>query len=204
MKKVTLTVFFLSLALALAGPAAAVVVDFDSIPTGGNTSMIPAGYAGFTWDTNFDVNDNGHYNSWGNTVTFPSSPNAASNSGGRVLTVSASHTPFTLNGAYFSYWALNDGFWVIASAGITVTGYNSGNPVGSVHVSLTNNFVYSSIGLANIDTVTFTTDEGEVGHWWLMDNMTYNAVPIPGAVWLLGSGLAGLAFYRRRWTASKS
>jgi hypothetical protein len=198
MKKATLTVFFLALALALAGPAAAVVVNFDSIATGGISAPIPAGYAGFTWDSNFYATDNNYYNSnWGNTVTFPSSPNAAFNGFG-VATVSASNTPFTLNGAYFSYWALSDGFWSDASAGLTVTGYSGVNPVGSVHFLLTNNFVYQPLGLANIDSVVFTTDEGVLAHWWLMDNMSYNAVPIPGALWLVGSGLVGLIGLRRK------
>jgi hypothetical protein len=46
-----------------------------------------------------------------------------------------------------------------------------------------------------------------------MKNMLYSVdnfklegtqVPLPGTVVLLGSGLAGLVFWRRRWTASKS
>ncbi len=37
-----------------------------------------------------------------------------------------------------------------------------------------------------------------------IDNTQLDVVPLPGAVWLLGSGLAGLAFYRRRWGLSLS
>jgi len=43
MKKASLMVFFLALSLALAGPAAAVVVDFDSFSVGGSVAAIPAG-----------------------------------------------------------------------------------------------------------------------------------------------------------------
>ena len=199
MKKATLTVFVLALALVLAGPANAELVDFDSIIAADTERAIPTGYAGFTWDSLFAVmSDSYDYNPTNhNTVTFPSSPNAAFNGTGVVQVYASKSTPFNLVGAYFSYFAVNDGFSPYSSAGITVTGYNSGRLVGAVHVSLTNNFVYQSLGLANIDTVTFTTDEGVDKHWWLMDNMEYSAVPLPGTVWLLGSGFLGLAGWRR-------
>jgi hypothetical protein len=46
--------FFLVLVLALTIPAGADLVNFDSITTT-TYAVIPTGYAGFTWDTNFYV-----------------------------------------------------------------------------------------------------------------------------------------------------
>jgi hypothetical protein len=37
------------------------------------------------------------------------------------------------------------------------------------------------------------------GSWLYMDDISVNQVPIPGAVWLLGSGLLGLAGLRRKF-----
>jgi hypothetical protein len=33
----------------------------------------------------------------------------------------------------------------------------------------------------------------------MIDNVEFNSIPIPGAIWLLGSGLVGLAGFRRRF-----
>jgi hypothetical protein len=44
---------------------------------------------------------------------------------------------------------------------------------------------------------TSTLSNGSIESW--VDNFTVYAVPIPGAVWLLGSGLAGLLIYRRKF-----
>ena len=35
----------------------------------------------------------------------------------------------------------------------------------------------------------------------VLDNITLQAVPVPAAVWLFGSALAGLGFMRRKQTA---
>lgn len=47
-----------------------------------------------------------------------------------------------------------------------------------------------------------STDTGAYGMntpaYFAMDNLEYNAVPVPGAVWLLGSGLVGLLGLKRR------
>ncbi len=47
-----------------------------------------------------------------------------------------------------------------------------------------------------------SSDTGQYGMntpaYFAMDNLQYNAVPIPGAVWLLGSGVVALAALKRR------
>jgi hypothetical protein len=66
--------------------------------------------------------------------------------------------------------------------------------VGSQTVNLTALFVPTAIHLGGYVTrVDFTIPEGGgTNHYWLMDNLTVNAVPLPASVLLLGSGLMGL------------
>jgi hypothetical protein len=50
-------------------------------------------------------------------------------------------------------------------------------------------------------TITFVgIDNGNSSDLYGMDNVTYSGVPIPAAVWLFGSALAGLGWMRRRQT----
>jgi hypothetical protein len=60
-------------------------------------------------------------------------------------------------------------------------------------------------GLGDVIGLEFSLDSSDAGDWGIntpmyfaMDNL--NAVPIPGAVWMLGSGLIGLLGIRRRNT----
>jgi hypothetical protein len=50
---------------------------------------------------------------------------------------------------------------------------------------------WTPIAFANVDKLNFTSNG-----YYLLDNFT--AVPLPPAVWLLGSGLIGLVAVRRR------
>lgn len=52
---------------------------------------------------------------------------------------------------------------------------------------------FSSAGIKQIEIIT--TQGGEAVGWGL-DSVSFTPVPVPGAVWLLGSGLAGLAGIR--------
>jgi hypothetical protein len=47
----------------------------------------------------------------------------------------------------------------------------------------------------------YTDTDHDLATWEEIDavNLTGNTVPLPGAVWLLGTGLAGLAAFRRRF-----
>ncbi len=188
----------MGLFLVFSVPAHAVVVNFDNIPIPieDGAAPIPTYYAGFTWDVNFYVEDNGDYSIYyGNTVTFPSSPNATYNAYGVQTIVTSRNSPFDFTGAYFSTWARNKDFYPYSSHHLTVRGFRGGKPVGTpVEINLTTSFVWTAANLQGVDQLVFETSEtGE--HWWMMDNFTY--VPVPPSLVLLGSGLLCLAGFRK-------
>lgn len=184
--------------LACLMPVSAAVLTFDDV-TGGGTQL-PAGYGGFTWDSNFYVWDWASYNSqYGNTYAFPSMDNAVYNAFG-VLTMSVSGSPFTFDGAYFTGWAEDNGYASFTATSITIDGYLGGNLVGTVSTGLpADSFVWLGADMM-VDTLVFTSSASS--NWWLMDNFTYNAstVPEPGTLLLCAAGLvlAGTLKLRRR------
>jgi len=76
------------------------------------------------------------------------------------------------------------------SDGSTVESWITGIETGS--------FTFETILLSsqfeNLVSITFSDSSAAVQ----LDNITVNAVPIPAAVWLFGSGLVGLGFLRRK------
>jgi hypothetical protein len=192
---------------ALAQPAtAATVINFDDIPTNGNpgggTAAMPAGYGGFSWDANMYVVNNDWYNMvYGNTVTFPSSPNAAYNGFG-VTTVTNTHTPFYFDSADFAYWAEGNAAAGFSSSTVTVTGWYLGSMVGSTTLTLGSSFatLASTFATTKIDTLEISND-GSLGRWWLMDNLTIStAIPETSTWAMMAAGFAflGFAAFRRR------
>ncbi len=188
----------MGLFLVFSVPAHAVVVNFYDIPTVWGFALIPANYAGFTWDVNFYVESYSDYSNvyHNTTVTFPSSPNATYNYDGVQAMVISRNSLFDFTGAYFSTWAsYNNFFDPWASHHLTVRGFRGGNPVGTpVEIDLTTSFIWTAANLQGVDKLVFETSEtGE--HWWMMDNFTY--VPVPPSLVLLGSGLLCLAGFRK-------
>jgi hypothetical protein len=61
-------------------------------------------------------------------------------------------------------------------------------------------FTYAALNLNNIDTLLIQNAEGTENRYWLMDNLDYTTcpVPLPPSVILMGSGLLGLIYLRRR------
>ena len=62
--------------------------------------------------------------------------------------------------------------------------------------------IYTQYQFTEVATGSSTVLEfglSNVPGWMYMDDISVNQVPIPGAVWLLGSGLVGLAGLRRKF-----
>ncbi|MBI2411760.1 MAG: PEP-CTERM sorting domain-containing protein [Deltaproteobacteria bacterium] len=185
------------------GAASATTLDFELGLIGGtytSLNQLDASYGGFTWDSNYYVTTQDLYNvNYGNSSTFVSGNEAAFNGYG-VLTVTATGSPVDLTGAWFQGWGAGDiAVWDTATS-VTVEGFLGATSVGTASMSLSpSSFSYLSFNFGSpVDSFTVTSS-GE-GHWWLMDDLSYNAasVPEPSTLILLGSGMAGLGLMRLR------
>jgi hypothetical protein len=180
-------------------PASAGQVNFDDLP--GNGAAVPSNYAGFTWGPNWEVYDQGNYNSsYGNTATFPSFPNVAYNGFGVTEVDLFASTPTVFNDAEFSTWADNNENVGFSSSSVTVQGWNGATLEWTVSEDLGPNFTDLAFGAAPVDQLKFLND-GSGGQWWLVDNINFgpsSAVPEPITLSLFGAGLAGAAAMRRR------
>ncbi|MCP3872465.1 MAG: hypothetical protein GY699_04825 [Desulfobacteraceae bacterium] len=92
---------------------------------------------------------------------------------------------------------------------VSITGIYQGdyqNPVfyeEAVWTDLTPRFVFDSFGDKLVDEVRFYSWGSGANQAFVMDNFTYDPVPIPGAVWLLGTGLIGLIATRCKTSLKK-
>jgi hypothetical protein len=178
------------------------VINFDDL----HGSFIPANYKGFTWDSLFRLIQQDNYqNAFGNTYSFPSSPNAAFNGDGVLSITLTASSPFDFEGAWFTAWAYNNsvGLFCCTATAVKVLGYNGATLIGTASMALpTDRFAWLGAGFLGVDRLVFE-NEGIPEKWWLMDDFTYNnsnSVPEPGSLLLLGIGLSGIALvaWRRR------
>lgn len=178
-------------------PAAAGQINFDDLAGGG--SAVPSNYQGFTWDSNWFVYDQGSYSGYGNSITFPSSPNVAYNGFGVIEADLFASAPTVFNDAQFSTWAGDNSFQSYSSSSITVEGWNGATLEWTVSENLGVDFADLAFGSAPVTELKFLND-GSAGQWWLVDNINYGstAVPEPITLSLFGAGLAGAVAMRRR------
>jgi hypothetical protein len=203
LRRIVPALALLGLLAGAAGSARAdvVTVNFDDLSPG----FVPSSYDGFNWGSNWGVDDTSDYeSSYGNTYGAPSPPNFAYNAYGTMQVALSGGQNFDFLGAQVSTWAGNDQFAGYSSATVTATGYLNGVLVGSSTATLTpTGFTPWSANLMDVNSLVFSND-GVDGHWWLIDNMTFNvpsiaSVPEPSMLIFGGIGaVAFIGFGRRR------
>ncbi|MDY6951515.1 MAG: hypothetical protein SWE60_08385 [Thermodesulfobacteriota bacterium] len=180
--------------------ALANVVNFDDLPTPYDQGSafwgtVPTDYLGYTWTGDWEIQENNSFKSvYNNNGDFPSLHNAAYNDSGAALMAISFPNAITVSDAYFRSWSQNDQFQPFSATSVTLKGYDGATVVDTLVVALSaTEMIHTAIDFAGIDKIEFITNSDK---WWLMDNM--NVVPIPGGLWLLGSGLVALIGIRRR------
>jgi len=175
---------FLLLTLAVAtNVASATVLTFDSLV---GQALVPNGYGGFTWNNMYYLNGVNYGAGYGNGVVSP--PNVAYNGYAQDASISMAGG-FNFDGAYFTA-AWND-------ENVEIIGTLGGNPVfDDTFAIYYAGPIWYSFGGANVDYVVFKSLGGSQ---MAIDNLTYNSIPEPGTLMLVGTGLLGvLGTLRRR------
>ena len=180
----------------------ATVLTFGPLCSGTCSGTPLGSYGGFTWSGDMYAEGNTAYMSgYGNTYGAPSG-GAAYNGFGDDGTSVTSGTPFTFNGADFSTWAGSDTYQSYSSLNVTIAGFDSSmNLVGVCSQTLSaSSYNFLTCNIPNVSTLVFHNDILTSGHWWLMDDFTYNTstTPEPGTLVMFGSGIIGLAGILRR------
>ena len=168
--------------------AQATIVNFDSLNGNG---IVADGYGGITWDSNWTFGDffQPPYNPSSGATRIYS--NYDKFTGGALSDIAFSFSaPVTFQGAFFSGRSgIGDVTVSVFLAGVlkATTSLFSPNSVATFLAS-----GYSGV----VDKIVVHGNAG----YYVMDDVTYasvSTVPVPAALWLMLSGIAGLAGIRR-------
>lgn len=193
---------FLCGLLIAANAANASVLTFDDIGPGTfdiySSNDVPNGYGGLGWTNVGYVNvDTLPTTNNGYRSGVVSGRDVAFNGFGHTA-ITSSASPFNFVGVYLAgVW--NDGL------NVRVQGFANGvvRYDRTVIASATSP-TWFEFDFMNIDSVVFNSSGGTpywhdgMGTNFAMDNFTYSPVPVPAAIWLLGSGLAAFVAVGRR------
>ena len=186
MKKLLVMLCSLLLIIGAAGVAGAATIDFETAPPGalGN-------YEGFEWDNFF----RGDTSMPSGTGLFPDA-------------YSGSYYAFAGFGTTFEASIDRDTSFFIESLQLTSV-YHDNNTVeikaylgeiqqGSTYTQTVNkgDWVQIDFGHILIDELVFSSPYDTAQY--AIDDFTFSEIPIPGAMWLLGSGLLALVGLRRK------
>ena len=182
--------------------ARATVLSFDDITTSSFDWI--TSYGGFNWDSMVALDPAALYpsttNGYHNSVVSPDYV-ASFTLASPLATVTAVSGPFDFNGAYFT-GAWRDGL------NIDVVGYRGSTAIYSDSVVVNSTSpLWLQFDYKAIDYLEFTSYGGVSGGYgglaenFIMDDFTFNepiANPEPSTFILLGAGLVGVAYWRRR------
>jgi hypothetical protein len=187
--------------LMVGAPAWGATLNFGELP---NQPVNGLSYMGVTFSFDYDMapSDDAQYN-----VDMPSLTFANMESPFLAGPTKSGTTPgllslnFAVPTPYLSFWvSLNTPEELTGALRVALFDA-SGNMFGPIYVDTENlggaypegQFSYTGTPLGGVD-INFVSDNAT---YFYIDNLTYSAVPLPGAVWLLGSGFVGLGAWRR-------
>ncbi len=172
--------------------ARATVLTFDDVPGGsipGQDGVMPTTYKGFNFSSNLywgDVENHHTYGAHsGDFVVFNNVGNAG------VITA-ADGSDFTFDGLWAKRWYTSPGSGGPELSGL-LRGYNDGVLIWSVVTGINGTYKFFDPQDGAIDQLVLG-----LGNYFLVDDITLNAVPIPPAIPLFVSGLGLMGYLGRR------